>query len=209
MDATQAFKILSNALKLGRGPTPSYRLEHVWAFLDTLKDGPRGRKQLSAMLRLGEGSVRSIIRNTSRLNLVRTDRKGCNLTEKGISVLKAIRSRVRGPFRFNLGKLTVSDCDVVFIIRGASDNVGTGLELRDAALLAGAKGATTIIFRDGVLRLPGVSWSLREEYPRSYDLIMSLKPVEGDAIVAGTAFDHWLAELGARRAVLTLLKIVG
>ena len=207
MDYHDAFRILREILKMGQGPTPNYDLEHVWAFMDLLFDGPIGRKHMSVKLGLGEGSVRSIVRRALSLGLVETGRKGCRLTVKGESVVAAIKSRVRGPYNLNLGDLTVSSHDAVFIVSGMAERVGSGVALRDAALLAGARGATTMVYTHGILHVPAVSSSVARDYPDCYRAIMSLKPSDGDVIVAGTAEQYLKAELGARKAVLKLLGI--
>ncbi len=207
MNYLDAFMILRRIVRPGYGPLPYYGLEHVWAFMDLLFEGPIGRKLLSEKLSLGEGSVRSIIRGALRLDLIETSRRGCSLTDSGKAVVEAIKSKIRGPYHLSLGRLTVSSHDAVFLVGGAAGLVGSGISLRDAALLAGARGATTIVYSGGVLYIPMVSDDIREDYPDSYTLIMSLNPSDGDAIIAGTAEQYLQAELGARKAVLTLLHI--
>ena len=78
-----------------------------------------------------------------------------------------------------------------------------GLEQRDAALLAGAKGATTIVFRKGTMTIPGM------DRPPTPSLVSCLKEqfslAEGDAVVIGTGDTAIEAETGAYSAALTLV----
>ena len=82
--------------------------------------------------------------------------------------------------------------------------MGLGIEQRDAALIAGALGATTLICKGGGLLIPGTSEKLDPEINRL--ILTRLSPGEGDAIIVGSSDDPYLAELGAKSAALELLR---
>jgi len=89
------------------------------------------------------------------------------------------------------------------LIRGAASKVKGGIEQRDAAIIAGATGATTLVLDDGGLRMPGMEEPLAESV-RS--LIMEeLGPSPGDAIIIGSSDEPILAEMAAKSAALKLL----
>jgi hypothetical protein len=78
------------------------------------------------------------------------------------------------------------------------------LEQRDAAVKAGAKGATTIIFKSGRLVIPSVSDDLSRDYPKTVERLVSLlQPEENDVIVVAGADSLELAEYGAAAAIWT------
>jgi len=81
------------------------------------------------------------------------------------------------------------------------------MEQRDAALLIGAKGATTLISRKGKLTIPPEYRNIAKDFPKiSRKIIDSLNPEENDAIVIGSADTLEKAEYGALAAAWNLLN---
>jgi len=82
-----------------------------------------------------------------------------------------------------------------------------GLEQRDAAIKAGASGATTLVFSHNRLAMPGTSEDVFQNIQLIHNMLVSkLKPRENDVIIIGSADDRLTAEFGAKAAVLVLLK---
>jgi hypothetical protein len=164
------------------------------------EEGP-GRKHLASRLGLGEGVVRTLLGRLMDAGLVVTDRSGTGLTEAGQRLISEITRTIPGmPVLVN--DLTVAGCNYMVLIRGGACRVRYGVEQRDAALIAGARGATTLLFSDGELHAPGLDRRVGPELIRD---IMELGPTEGDAIVLGSADTALGAEIGAYSAALTLL----
>ena len=87
-----------------------------------------------------------------------------------------------------------------------AQKVKLGMEQRDAAFLAGAKGATTIIMKKGKLTMPGEDTDISGTAPEIRSRIAKcLKPEEGDVVIIGSADTHDLAEYGAIAAAWTLI----
>jgi hypothetical protein len=85
--------------------------------------------------------------------------------------------------------------------------IGYGIEQRDAAIKAGALGATTIIYTKGKLIIPGSPEDAFRDSPEIRKmLIKKLKPKEGDSIIIGSADDEKSAKLGAKAAALETLR---
>jgi hypothetical protein len=162
-----------------------------------------GRQQLSRNLRLGEGTIRTMVSRMKSQGLVDATRGGMSLTEYGREVLVEINQMISSS-EIPETSLTVGSNNHAVLVRGTSAKVGLGIEQRDAALIAGARGATTLICERGGLLIPGTSEKLDTEISR---LILSrLSPGEGDAIIIGSSGDPYLAELGAKSAALELLR---
>jgi hypothetical protein len=71
----------------------------------------------------------------------------------------------------------------------------------------GAKGATTLLFKEGKLTIPPDQRDVAEDFPKIHEeLVGSLKPEENDAIVIGSADTLEKAEYGALAAALSLLN---
>jgi hypothetical protein len=184
MDAPSILREIAG--KVAPGRSPAYTEAHALMGLEAIGLGLGiGRQQLSKELGLGEGTMRTLVGRMKALNLVETSRGvfwGCSLQALSITV---------GPINYAV------------LTRGAASKVKGGIEQRDAAIIAGASGATTLVLDDQGLRMPGMEEPLDESI-RS--LIMEeLRPSRGDAIIIGSSDDPILAEMAAKSAALKLL----
>lgn len=189
------------------GPFPSFSVLHLIKCLELVaKTGQVGRGKLAEELRIGEGATRTLIERLKTARLISVSRKGCVLTEKGKKVWNKFESIFPQKTKLERNELALADCNVTVQIRGVGNRVRTGLEQRDAAIIAGAKGATTLVFRDEKLIAPNISDDVGHDFPTAFQQItMLLKLRENDAVVIGSA-DTWSrAEYGALAAAWTLI----
>jgi hypothetical protein len=164
--------------------------------------GHIGRKQLSNALHLGEGITRNLISRLLENGLIESSRQGVTLTEEGKNLLDTFNeSLFCEPFPET--EITVSNFNYAALVKGGSSGVNKGIEQRDAALIAGAQGATTILFKDGEFQMPDFQMLDNEDIEKLFTLF---KPSEGDVIIIGTAEDIHLAEVGVKTAALELLS---
>jgi len=187
----------------GGGPTPKFSLYHVWKAYDTIyNQGPIGRKALSTVLAIGEGSIRTILDKMMKEGSVENTKQGTVLTERGRKKFKnsgivVLPLRVEG--------MTVGTHDCAVQVKGMADRIGNGAEQRDEAVRAGAQGATTLIVQDNKLIFPGDA-----EHP-DQSTIIPLKTVfdleENDVVIIGSSDSYDAAEKGAVTAALALSEI--
>ncbi len=75
-----------------------------------------------------------------------------------------------------------------FLIKGSGDKVKSGIEQRDAAIVAGAARATVIVARSGHLRIESVSEDIAKDFPKATSVIVKdLKPEDKDVIIVAGA----------------------
>ncbi len=184
----------------GGGPTPKFSLFHVWKTYDVLNSqGPIGRKGLSQILDIGEGSTRTILDKMIREGSVENTKKGAVLTERG---RKMFRSSGIFAAPINIDGLTIGPKNCAALVKGMADRIATGYEQRDEAVRSGAMGATTLIVRDGNVLFPDDS-NIPDQ--ATFQPLRSLFTLEdGDAIILGTAHSYEAAEKGAVTAALAL-----
>jgi len=190
------------------GPYPSFSVYHlIKAFELVAKTDHIGRGKLSEELKIGEGATRTLIERLKTAHLISVSKKGCSLTEKGKRIWNELESIFLQKTYLERNELALADCNVVVQIRGGGDSVRTGVEQRDAAVIAGAKGATTLVFKDKKLTMPNVSEDVSHDFPIAFRQITALfKLRENDAVVVGSA-DTWSkAEYGALAAAWTLIE---
>lgn len=188
--------------KTAPGRTPEFSPAHVLIALRIISEKNPGRKQLSADMCLGEGTVRNLLRRLAEEGLVSSTRRGVSLTVEGEGFVEELTRRIRGR-SVPRSQLTVGEYNHAVLVKGGASKVRLGVEQRDHALISGASGATTLIVEDGGFKVPALPDAVESSIVES---ILELGPEEGDAVVIGTADHVFFAELGAYAAGLELLS---
>jgi len=190
------------------GPYLSFSIFHLIKALELIaKEGPIGRSKLSEELKTGEGAIRTLVERLRSAGLIIVSRQGCSLTEKGEKIWSKMQLLFPQKVKLKPNELALALCSVAIRVRGCGDKVKSGLEQRDAALLAGARGALTLFFREEKLVLPAISEDVAEDFPDAFSQITEYLPLEeNDVVVVGSA-DAWdKAEYGALAAAWSLIE---
>ena len=202
-----AVSILDNiAEKAAPGRSPSYTPAHVLKAMELISFGFNvGRQQLASSLGIGEGSTRTIVRRLKGEELITISRGGMALTERGRELVETLYKRISATELTNTG-LTVGKHDYAVLVRGAAGQIDSGVEQRDSALLTGAKGATTLVFRDERFQLPRLEVAPSPALVK--ELVEKLKPEEGDIVIIGAGDRMLDADIGSKSAALELLRVL-
>jgi hypothetical protein len=195
------------AEKIAPGRSPSFAEAHVVKALEEIDQNDSvGRLKLSKDLHLGEGEARTLIKHLKKERLIRVSKSGISLSSSGRELLIGLRSLVSEPVEISSTPLTLGPLNVVVRVTGMKASVKYGLEQRDAALMAGAKGATTLVFSGNELMLPGTHEDASKSDPSIRASLSRMDLKDGDVIIIGSAEERIKAELGARAAAFELLK---
>ena len=184
--------------KMAPGRAPDYTPAHLLFALSLLNKRRIGRKQLSEEIRVGEGTVRTIISRLTDEGLIEVSRPGISLSSYGVLFFERILSRLNW-CNYPSTDLTVAENNCVVLINGASDGIRYGVEQRDQALIHGAAGATTLVMVDGTWVMPGADEGVELTLPET------MLPVDGDVVIIGSGDDEFTARLGALSAALPVL----
>lgn len=201
-------KRLLNQLTAERtiGPSPSFSPIHAAKALELISEGPIGRSKLAEELILGEGATRTLIERLKSHGLITVDRAGCHLSAEGRELWNALHAIFPRKIVLKRSGLTLAQFNVAMLVKGLGGKVKMGIEQRDASLLTGAKGATTLLFQDGELTVPPGRWKIAEDFPEVHrELVDALAPDDNDVVVIGSADSLAKAECGAWAAALTLV----
>ena len=125
------------------------------------------------------------------------------LTKVGVKILSDFGSLIKST-KLPEMSLTVDLHNYAVLVKGAANLIKWGIEQRDAALLAGAKGATTLLYDGERLLIPGLKSDLIGQ--NSEFLLELFNPESNDVIIIGTGDLLLSAEIGAKSAALKLLK---
>lgn len=205
----KSLKIIERvAEKIAPGRTPLFTEAHVIKALEEIEaQGKVGRIKLSKTLELGEGTTRTLIKHLQKEKLIKISRYGIELSEYGKKLFSTLRAEISKEIEVPPSPLTIGTFNIAVLVRDAGSAVKYGLEQRDTAIKTGAHGATTLIFSENKLTMPGVSEDVFRSIPSIRDNLLSkLKPKENDVIIIGSAEDRRSAEFGAKMAAFKLLK---
>ena len=174
---------------------------HIWKALMCLDQFiPVGRKRLAEQLGLGEGSTRTLLALLEKYGCTFTNKTGIYLSEEGEKVRNGVIMEMA---HLRIGSMTISDCDCAVKVPHASKRIKFGSEESDVALRNGARGATTLVYTDGVLRFPGTDQIVEESIQELFQRTFKLR--DEDVIVIGTSNTPENAEMGAVSVALHLM----
>jgi len=188
------------------GPSTTFTVSHIFFALELMAEKPIGRNKLAKKLDVGEGAIRTIINRLKEAGLIETSKEGCNLTSKGFNVWKQFVEHF--PKRVEIGKneLTKADYNYAFLVKNSGHKIKSGIEQRDAAIVAGATRAVVIVSKQGHLTIESVSNNLEQEFPEAArQLLKGMKPENNDVIIIVGAAAPQKAKHGAFAASWALL----
>jgi len=197
--------------RTGRGPKVEVPLHKLILLMRVVgSEGPIGRYSLVDKLRLGEGVVKSMLSTLAKRGFLEAKKgRGCTLTPEGRRELEELLHKhgVAGLELLTTTHLGMGAFEVAVHVKGAASRVKMGVEQRDEAIKAGARGALTLVFRGGKLLVPGVEEPLEELSPRLASYLQGLFSLEeGDVVIVCSSDERWRAE---EAALATALSLVG
>ena len=170
------------------GPSTSFSVAHIFYALELIAAKPIGRNKLAQKLKVGDGAIRTIINHLKDADLIETSKAGCTLTAKGESVWKKFREIF--PKRGEIGRteLTNEEHNYAFLVKNSGHKVKSGIEQRDAAIVAGAKRAVIIVSKEGHLSIESVSDDMAKDFPKATNQILKvIQPKDNDVIIIAGA----------------------
>jgi predicted transcriptional regulator len=193
--------------KKAPGPSTTFTIFHVFYALELMAKKPLGRNKLAEKLSVGDGAVRTIISRLREANLIETSKAGCNLTQKGNEICMQFKEIF--PKQMDLAKsdLNQSDYNHAFLVKNCGEKVESGIDQRDAAIIAGARKALVIVYKKGHLYIESVSDNVEKQYPKAASQILEqMKPQDNDVIIIAGAESALKAKRGAFAASWSLIS---
>jgi predicted transcriptional regulator len=190
-----------------KAPSPPLKFSvlHMLLALEFIAEKPIGRNKLAQKLNVGEGAVRTILGRLEDAELIVISKAGCSLTKEGTNLWNEYNSVVK---KVKIGKSELSSAEHNFavLVRDQGHKLESGMDQRDAAVMVGAKNATTMVFKDGKLIIPSVTNDVFKDFPRAANQLRILHPTEMDVIIIVGADSSEKAEYGALAVALTLVN---
>ena len=194
--------------KKAPGPSTTFTIFHVFYALELMAQKPLGRNKLAEKLNVGDGAVRTIISRLKDAGLIETSKEGCNLTKKGIDVWRQFEEIFPKRVDTPKSELSESEFNHAFLVKNSGQKVQSGIDQRDAAIIAGARKALVIVFKNGNLCIESVCESVEKKYPKAASQILKeLTPQENDVIIVAGADSALKAKRGAFAASWSLISV--
>lgn len=182
----------------------SFDIAHVFKALQLMeKHGRISRALLTDELNLGEGSIKTLVKHLKMQELIETSKAGMWLTEKGNKIYSKIADSIPKEIDIPSCSLGLGKYNHVILLKGLEPEIGLGVEQRDAAIRMGAVGATTLLFKEGKLLMPGLNQDSLRKDPNIRKLILQkLQPENKDVIIIGSANKKKTAEFATKNTAL-------
>jgi hypothetical protein len=192
--------------KKAPGPSTTFTIFHVFYALELLSQKPLGRNKLAEKLNVGDGAVRTIISRLREAALIETSKEGCNLTKRGLEIWQQFQEIFPKRVEIPKSELAQSDFNFAFLVKNSGQKVKSGIDQRDAAIIAGARKALVIVFKNGHLCIESVSDCIEKEYPKAANFILKeLMPHDDDVIIIAGSDSYLKAKRGAFAASWSLI----
>jgi predicted transcriptional regulator len=188
------------------GPSTTFCVFHIFNALELMSEKPIGRNKLAEKMGVGEGAIRTIIKRLKDAGLIVASKTGCSLTPKGLSLWKEFEEIFPKRVEIEKNELTSSEYNYAFLIKNSGQKVKSGIEQRDAAIVAGARNVIAIVDKRGNLAIDAVSVNIEKNFPNvTNQIFKKIKPKDNDVIIIAGADSPLKAKHGAFHASWTLL----
>ena len=205
----QQIKTLQNIVtRKGSSKVLTFSAPHVLKSIFCLSNQKYvSRASFCREIRLGEGAVKTLISHLKEYEIADSIKSGTFLTKKGVRLAAQFYKAM--PSQCFVKKCHVTNGKYNYAIllkKGYVSDVGNGMKQRDYAVLYGASGSLTLIFKDGEFVFPGDGVICFTDEPETREvLIGKLKPEEGDMVIMTSSDDRFVAEISAINTVLWTL----
>lgn len=205
-------QILQNIVsRKGSAKVLTFSVPHVFKALQLLhKDQFVSRATFCKQLHMGEGAVKTMIGHLREESMVDSTKSGTFLTNKGQTYIKNLLDIISAESEIKKCKIAQGRFNHAVILKKYGFATKTGMEQRDYAILYGALGATTLLYKEDRFVFPNEHVDCLADDPKTRDTLLDkLRPQNGDMIIIAAANDSFVAEIAAKNSALWTLATHG
>lgn len=191
-----------------KGPAPAFTPVHIIKSLLIIdSEHSIGRIALSKRLRIGEGSVRTIIKKMVEKGIITVDSiGGCTLTASGASIISELKAILIKTTPFDLAEMDIDAPCYAIHVRSSIEKIPL-TRLRDLAVRNGADGMVILSYSANKFSFPLMSEDLSVSYPGlELRLRKAFTMREGDSVLVGFSKINVGAEDGTFATALAILN---
>jgi hypothetical protein len=208
MSMRKQIQILQNIVsRKGSSKILTFSVPHVFKALQLLqKDHFVSRASFCKNLYMGEGAVKTMIGHLKDESMVDSTKSGTFLTSKGSNFIKNLTAVIAAESEIKKCQIAQGKFNYAVILKKYATATKSGMEQRDYAILYGATGATTLVYREGRFVFPNENIDcLINDKTTKRRLLTALQPENGDLIIIASATEPFVAEIAAKNSALWTL----
>lgn len=201
-------QILQNIVsRKGSAKILTFSVPHVFKALQLLhKDQFVSRAIFCKQLHMGEGAVKTMITHLKEESMVNSTKSGTFLTNKGKNFIISLLDVLSAESAIKKCQIVQGKFNHAVILKKYAFATRTGVEQRDYAILYGALGATTLLYKEERFVFPNETVDCLANDTKTRDALLSkLCPENGDMIIIASATDQFVAEIAAKNSALWTL----
>ncbi|MGQ0771385.1 MAG: DUF4443 domain-containing protein [Nitrososphaerota archaeon] len=155
---------------------------------------------------MGEGAVKTMIAHLKEESMVDSTKSGTFLTNKGKNFIKSILDVLSAESVIKKCQIVQGKFNHAVILKKYAFATRTGMEQRDYAILYGAMGATTLLYKEGRFVFPNETVDCLANDTKTRETLLSdLRPENGDMVIISSASDQFIAEIAVKNSALWTL----
>jgi hypothetical protein len=208
LSTRRQIQILQNTVsRKGSAKILTFSVPHVFKALQLLNDEQFvSRSSFCKYLHMGEGAVKTMIAHLKEESMVDSTKSGTFLTSKGRNFIRTLLDVISAETTIKKCPIAQGKFNHAVILKKYAFATKSGMEQRDYAILYGAIGATTLLYKDKRFVFPSenIDCLLHDKKTRD-TLLAKLGPETGDMIIIAAATDPFVAEIAAKNSALWTL----
>ncbi len=201
-------QILQNIVsRKGSAKVLTFSIPHIFKALQMLyRDRFVSRASFCKNLHMGEGAVKTMISHLKEEDMVNSTKSGTFLTGKGNTFVKNLVSILSAETEIKKCPIANGKFNYVVLLKKYATATKSGVEQRDYAIMYGAIGATTIVYKDKRFIFPNENIDCLADDRKTKDILLqTLHPENGDLLIITSASDPFVAEIAAKNSALWTL----
>lgn len=205
-------QILQNIVsRKGSAKVLTFSVPHVFKALQLLyQEQFVSRAAFCRHLHMGEGAVKTMITHLKEESMADSTKSGTFLTNKGRNYVKNLLDIISAEAEIKKCQIAQGRFNHAILLKKYAFATKTGMEQRDYAILYGAIGATTLLYKEDRFVFPNETVDcLANDSKTKTTLLDKLQPQNGDMIIIASAIDPFVAEIAAKNSALWTLAIHG
>jgi len=210
MSMRKQIQTLQNIVsRKGSAKVLTFSVPHVFKALQMLhRDQFVSRASFCKSLHMGEGAVKTMISHLREAAMVDSTKSGTFLTSKGSNFIKNLNTVLSAESEIKKCQIAQGKSNYAVLLKKYATATKSGMEQRDYAILYGAIGATTLVYRDGRFVFPHETVDcFANDTKTKKALLTTLRPQNGDLIIIASATEPFVAEIAAKNSALWTLAI--
>ena len=191
----------------GSSKVLTFSMPHVFKALQLLyAEKYVSRATFAKEVHLGDGAVKTLVLHLKETGIADSTRAGTFLTKKGLKFASEFQKVLPKELTLKRSEILRNKFNHAILIKNYAYSIKSGMEQRDYAIMYGASGCTTILFKSNKFVFPGSEKDCFVNNAKTRDILLKeFTPAEKDVVIISSSEDPFVAEISAKNSALWTL----